>query len=141
MPISAILFPACGLVVLTALVWVWLYVDRLGEMSRKGIDAQKLSTRDATQAALERVNASDNFKNLFEAPVLFYTLCAFLAVTGTVTHGMVTAAWVYVGLRTAHSFVHVTYNRVIHRFVFYVLSTLLLFGMWGVFAWQLLDKT
>ena len=36
-------------------------------------------------------------------------------------------------LRALHSLIHVTYNRVTHRFLAYVASTLLLFGMWVAF--------
>ncbi len=38
------------------------------------------------------------------------------------------------GLRALHSLIHVTYNRVMHRFLVYVSSTVLLFGMWIAFA-------
>jgi hypothetical protein len=47
-------------------------------------------------------------------------------------------AWLYVALRYVHSFIHLTYNRVIHRFAVYVLSTVILFMLWGVFAVQVL---
>lgn len=46
-------------------------------------------------------------------------------------------AWSFVALRTAHSLIHVTYNRVVHRFAVYVLGTLCVFAMWALFAFQL----
>jgi hypothetical protein len=66
-------------------------------------------------------------------PVLFYLLCVALVLTGGSTPGFVTAAWAYVALRALHSLIHATYNRVVHRFLVYVASTLLLFGMWAAF--------
>ena len=81
--------------------------------------------------------AADNFRNLFEAPVLFFAVCCALAITDTVTPLQVTLAWVFVGLRAVHSFIHVTYNRVMHRFAAYVASTICLFLMWGLFAYSL----
>ena len=119
---------------LTALVWVKLYADRLGEMRAKRIDPQALSTARAAAGQLERSQAADNFRNLFEVPVLFYVLCAALALTGSSTPGFVAAAWGYIGLRALHSLIHVTCNRVTHRFLAYVASTLLLFGMWIAFV-------
>jgi hypothetical protein len=116
--------PCVALVGLTALVWVKLYADRLGEMRARRIDPQELATTRA---------AADNFRNLFEVPVLFYLLCIALAVTGASTPAFVAAAWGYVVLRALHSLIHVTYNRVVHRFLVYVASTLLLFGMWIAF--------
>ena len=122
-----------AMVGLTALVWVKLYADRLGEMRARKIDPQSLATAGALAGRLERTQAAENFRNLFEVPVLFYLLCIALALNGGSTPGFVTAAWAYVGLRTLHSFIHVTYNRVMHRFLVYVASTLLLFGMWIAF--------
>ncbi len=118
---------------LTALVWLKLYADRLGEMRVKRIDPQALSTARAAAGKLERTQAADNFRNLFEVPVLFYLLCVALALNGGSTPGLVAAAWGYFGLRALHSLIHVTYNRVTHRFLAYAASTLLLFGMWVAF--------
>jgi hypothetical protein len=129
--------PCAALVGLTAAVWVKLYADRLGEMRAKRIDPQALASARAT-AQLERPQAAENFRNLFEVPVLFYVLCAALVLTGGSTPGFVTAAWTYVALRAVHSLIHVTYNRVTHRFLVYVASTLLLFGMWAAFVARIL---
>ncbi len=125
--------PCIAMVALTALVWVKLYWDRLSEMRAKRIDPQDLATARAAAGRLERPEAADNFRNLFEIPVLFYLLCVALAVNGGSTQAFVAAAWVYVVLRALHSLIHVTYNRVTHRFLVYVGSTLLLFGMWIAF--------
>ena len=124
--------PCAAMVGLTALVWLKLYWDRIGEMRARRIDAQALATARAT-GQLERPQAAENFRNLFEVPVLFYLLCVALVLNGGSTPGFVAAAWAYVGLRALHSVVHVTYNRVMHRFLVYVASTLLLFGMWAAF--------
>ncbi len=125
--------PCAAMVGLTALVWLKLYADRLGEMRARRIDPQALSTARAAAGKLERTQAADNFRNLFEVPVLFYLLCVALALNGGSTQGFVAAAWAYVGLRALHSLIHVTYNRVTHRFLAYAASTLLLFGMWAAF--------
>jgi hypothetical protein len=125
--------PCGAMVALTAVVWVKLYVDRLGEMRRRGVAPQEVASARAAATRLERTQAADNFRNLFEVPVLFYLLCVALVLTGGSTPGFVTAAWVYVALRALHSLIHVTYNRVVHRFLVYIASTLLLFGMWAAF--------
>jgi len=48
----------------------------------------------------------------------------------------VIGAWIYVALRCVHSFIHLTYNRVIHRFVVYALSAVVLFVLWGTLGVQ-----
>ncbi|HXV40486.1 MAG TPA: MAPEG family protein [Steroidobacteraceae bacterium] len=129
--------PFCAMALLTALVWVKLYADRLGEMRAKGIAPQKLANVRAAAGQLENTAAADNFRNLFEVPVLFYALCIAIVATGGSTRALVAAAWAYVALRALHSLIHVTYNRVVHRFLVYVTSTLLLFGMWIAFFMRL----
>ena len=132
--------PCAAMVGLTALVWLKLYADRLGEMRARRIDPQALASARAASGELERTAAADNFRNLFEVPVLFYLLCVALVLTGRSTPGFVVAAWAYAGLRVVHSLIHVTYNRVVHRFLVYVASTLLLFGMWAAFVARILSS-
>ena len=40
------------------------------------------------------------------------------------------SAWAYVLLRYAHSFIHVTYNQVMHRFAAFVASAVVLAFLW-----------
>ncbi len=133
MTTDPIWLPCTAMVLVTALVWIKLYADRLAEMRSKRINPQSLSTTRAAAGKLENTQAADNFRNLFEMPVLFYVLCIAIAVNGGSTPGLLFAAWVFVGLRALHSLIHVTYNRVMHRFLVYAASTVLLFGMWTVF--------
>ena len=134
MTTDPIWLPCAAMVLVTALVWVKLYADRLSEMRSKRINPQSLSTARAAAGKLENTQAADNFRNLFEVPVLFYVLCIAIAVNGSSTPGFVAAAWAYASLRALHSLIHVTYNRVMHRFLVYAASTLLLFGMWAAFV-------
>ena len=136
-----IFLPCVAMVALTAVVWVRLYVERIGEMQMQRIHPQKLATQAQARDVLQRTQAADNFRNLFEVPMLFYALCLVLAAAGLVSPLFVVGAWIYVALRALHSFIHVTYNRVMHRFTVYVASTVLLFGLWAVFAVRLLART
>jgi hypothetical protein len=131
--IDPIWLPCTAMVLVTALVWVKLYVDRIGEMRARRIGAQSISTPREAASRLEKTNAADNFRNLFEVPVLFYVWCIGIALTGGSTPGLVTTAWAYVVLRALHSLIQSTYNRVMHRFLVYIASTLLLFALWLAF--------
>jgi hypothetical protein len=125
--------PCSAMVLVTAIVWIKLYADRLGEMRARGISPQSLATAREAAGRLEKTAAADNFRNLFEVPVLFYVWCIAVAMTGGSTAGLVAAAWVFVGLRALHSLIHVTWNRVLHRFLVYFASTVLMFAMWVAF--------
>ena len=137
---NAIFWPVIAQVVLVALVAAYMYSVRIGEMRRRRIDPQAMATSRSSADALQNVAPADNCRNLFEAPVLFFAVCGALAITDTVTQAQLVLAWLYVALRAVHSFIHVTYNRVMHRFVVYVASTICVFAMWGLFAlalWRL----
>ncbi len=131
---EAIFWPMITQVGLTAFVWFIMYTRRLSEIRSRRINPQSLSTRQLSSDVLENVTAADNFQNLFETPVLFFAVCICLAVAGEVNPLQLTLAWTYVGLRAAHSIIHITYNRVAHRFIVYSISTVCLFAMWIIFA-------
>jgi hypothetical protein len=131
---TAILWPMCAQVGLVLLVWLRLYAVRLTEIHVRRIDPQQLARADEAAKLLVDNSAADNLRNLFEIPVLFFAICPALYVTGFVTPLQVSLAWGFVMLRAVHSFVHTTYNRVIHRFMAYAVSTVFVFVMWGLFA-------
>lgn len=64
-------------------------------------------------------NPSDNLKNLFELPTVFYALVLCLYVTNHADAAQVWAAWLFVGFRALHSAVHCTFNLVPLRFWLY----------------------
>jgi hypothetical protein len=123
----------CAQAGLVALVWLRLYAVRLTEIRTRRIDPQRLARADEAVRLLENNSAADNLRNLFEIPVLFFAVCLALYTTGFVTELQVSLAWGFVLLRAVHSFVHTTYNRVMHRFLAYAVSTLFVFAMWAAF--------
>ena len=120
---------------------MYLYSTRLGKIFRDDIDVQKLGNRSEAQALLAEVaGPSENFKNLFETPVLFYTAVTVSLVLFIQNPIMDSLAWTFVLLRAVHSVVHLTYNRVLHRFIAYFSSTLALWGMWAYIGWYILTR-
>ena len=128
---ARILEPMLAMMVLTLVVWVWLYARRIPAMYQAGKPAQAYTTADkATELLPDAVNfPSSNFKNLFELPVLFYATCLYLYVTGTVDALHVYTAWVFVAFRVAHSLVHCTINIVKLRFGVYAIASVALWFM------------
>lgn len=123
-------WPLLTMVALVCLVWVRLYQIRLSEMRRSRVHPQALASAADTARLLKDVRASDNFRNLFELPVLFYP-AALVAMFFNITDGLaLVLAWGFVIGRVVHSLVHCTYNRVMHRFMAYALSTVFLWALW-----------
>jgi hypothetical protein len=131
---DAIFWPLVAQVALVALVTVRMYITRISEIHARRVSPQAFATTRTAAGVFENVAAADNFRNLFEVPVLFFAVCCALAITDTVTPSQLVLAWLFVGLRAIHSFIHVTYNRVVHRFAVYVASTLCVLVMWCLFA-------
>ncbi|MBC7969282.1 MAG: MAPEG family protein [Verrucomicrobia bacterium] len=122
---EAIFSPFFATVLLTFLVWVYMYIRRIHFMTSRTMSPQELSPNTLAQLSPPGVsNPSDNLKNLFELPVLFYALVLYLFVTKQVDAVYVNAAWVFVGFRALHSAVHCTFNLIILRFYLYLFSTI-----------------
>jgi len=126
-----ILQPMLGMMLLTAIVWFVLYARRIPAMKKAKVPVQTYTTPDKVIGVLpDAVNyPANNFKNLFELPVLFYGLCLYLYLTGNVDTGYLAAAWVFFAFRVMHSFVHCTSNIVMLRFYLYAAGALALWFM------------
>jgi hypothetical protein len=133
----SILLPPTVLAFLTGLVWLRMGSDRLGELRTRRIHPQQVATSKQMGETLQNVQSADHFRNLFEVPVLFYALCGFLAITKLTTLLLLACAWGYVVLRAAHTYIHLTHNKVVRRFQTFVASTIVLYVMWGIFAVRL----
>ena len=133
-----IFLPALAMAALTFVVWWRMYFMRIGEMTRERIHPQSVATSPQMAARLKDTRAADNFRNLFELPVLFYLALVVAALTGQVTAATLALAWAFVALRVAHSVIHCTYNRVWHRFYAYLAGGLVLWALWAVLAVGLL---
>jgi hypothetical protein len=132
----ALLMPLLAMVGLTLLVWLRLYMVRIPEMRSSRIHPQRLAG-SADKHLLKDTRASDNFINLFEVPVLFYVLVLGTMQVGLADSGFVLLAWIFVGLRTLHSLIQCSYNRVMHRFAVYSLATGVLIVYLARLAWLL----
>ena len=127
-----ILAPTVALMIWTMVMWLWMYATRIRAMSKSPDieDPSKLvgSTPASLRAKLpESVNwKADNYNHLHEAPTVFYAVAIVLAVLGHGDGMNAFLAWIYTGLRVAHSLVQVTANRVMVRFVLFALSSVVL---------------
>lgn len=131
----AFLLPLFAMVLLHLLVWLRLYQTRLGEMKRRRIHPQSVAS-NAQMAMLEDTRAADNFRNLFELPVLFYAAMLLIIVSRSESVVLLALAWAFVALRYLHSYIHCTYNRVKDRFSAYLFSGLALWALWGMLAYS-----
>jgi len=122
-----LLLPLLAQVALTFIVMLVMYRKRVTEMKSKRIHPQRTKTRSMSHGVLtDSETAADNYANLFESPVLFYTailLTLILMVQDTI---LVVLAWTWVSSRYLHSFIHI--------------SSLVLLAMWVRLGWIIIQS-
>ena len=127
---SEILRPMVALVAWTLAMLVWMLATRLPAMKAAGVDLGTLvgsKAADADRALPPKVQwVAHNHNHLMEQPTLFYAICTVIALTGSGDGVNAAIAWVYVGLRIAHSLVQATVNRVGLRLMLFLASTVAL---------------
>lgn len=122
--------PFVGTMLLTLIVWVYMYARRLPFILGRKLAPDQLTPLELARLSPPSIaNPSDNLKNLFELPTIFYAVVLYLHVTAQVDSVYVAAAWVFFAFRILHSAVHCTFNWVPLRFWLYVVSALALWFM------------
>ena len=127
---TSILLPVMALMGWTFTVFLLIAYQRF-----KAVLTRKLAVHDFKFGESANVPGAvsipnRNFMNLLELPVLFYVVCLALYVTQKTNSPELVLAWSYVSLRVIHSLVHLTYNKVVHRFAFYAASNIVLVLIW-----------
>ena len=133
MPQAAIFGPFFSTILLTFLVWLYMYVVRIRFINGSNLTPGEMAIpgRLAELSPPSVSNPSANFENLFEVPVLFYALALYLFGTNQVDAPYVAAGWIFVAFRALHSAVHCTFSKVMLRFWLYAISTL---AVWFIAA-------
>jgi hypothetical protein len=135
-----LLIPLLAQVALTFIVMLTMYHQRISEMKSKKINPQRIKSRSAHHGVLtDSETSADNYANLFESPVLFYTAVILALILMLQDNILVVLAWCYVASRYLHSFIHITYNRVMHRFSVFIFSCFVLLAIWVRLGWIILQ--
>lgn len=137
-PVS-IFYPVFVLVLLTMMVWLMMLVRRAVYMQRHGILPSDMPSRALADQHFGVAQApNNNLMNLFEIPVLFYLVIVMLFLLGMSDRGYLMMSWSFVVFRCLQSLVHLTYNNVLHRGIFYLVSSGVLWLMWLRLIYQVL---
>lgn len=128
---SPILTPVITLVAWTLVMWIWMYATRIPAIraARIKLDSRLPKGEQMNLLPPEVRWKADNYNHLMEQPTIFYALALSLALMGEGQGANLWLAWGYVGLRVIHSLFQALVNKIEIRFVIFVLSTLMLFGM------------
>ncbi|MGZ3171488.1 MAG: MAPEG family protein [Croceibacterium sp.] len=117
----------------TMVMWLWMYATRIPAMSAAKVDPDSI-VRDP-EMKLDKLLPPEvqwkahNYNHLHEAPTVFYAIAIVLAIIGQGDGFNAQLGWAYVALRVIHSLVQATINRVVVRFILFVLSSLVLIAL------------
>ena len=122
-------------VALTFAIYVLVSMRRVGSVktgaSKPSDYRVPIVEPDASATAIR------SLANQFELPILFYVCCLTLFVLGAVSTLALGLAWAFVISRAAHAAVHVTSNRIKHRWPLFITGFAIVAAMWIVVLWRL----
>jgi len=125
-----ILWPAFAMFFLTLVVALMLVIKRFAAVSQRRVNPKFYKLYREGQEPEDVAVYNRHLINLFEQPVLFYTVIVMAYATGLGGGAMVWVAWAYVAARLAHSCVHLLWNDVITRVRVFTLSWVALTALW-----------
>jgi len=130
-PSTAILAPVTALLILTCIMWFWMYLTRIPAIQRAGMKMDPNLPKGVQMSELPaRVRwKADNYNHLLEQPTLFYAVAFTLALLGAGEGLNLTLAWAYVGTRVIHSLHQALWNKIEVRFLIFAVSSLILVAL------------
>ncbi len=127
---AQILAPAAVLVLWSIVMLFWMAGTRLPAMKKLGSAVTEAKPggrgQDLEGVIPDHVNwKAHNYAHLMEQPTIFYATVVIIAMMGAGSLDVL-LAWIYVGLRVAHSVWQATVNKVSIRFLLFIGSTVAL---------------
>ena len=137
MSIQTVLFPLFVEVVLTFVLGLWLSALRVDAIRSGRVHPRDIALGEPNwpTRVLQVRNA---YHNELELPLLFYVLTIVSIITRHADLLFVLLAWVFVVLRLARAYIHVTDNNVPRRGMVFLASAIVLAVMWAVFIVRIL---
>ena len=137
MPIQFVLLPLFVQVLLTFVLYGWMAYLRVTVINKGVVHPRDIALLE--QNWPPRVTQIGNAAhNQLELPVLFYVLTILSIITHHADFLFVLLAWIFVLVRIAHAYVHVTSNRISVRGPVFGLGLLVLMVMWLIFIVRIL---
>jgi hypothetical protein len=132
---SDLVFPMVSLFFWTFLVMLRNVQVRVHAVLRGELTNEYFELFSGAEPSQTIVKTGNHLRNLFEFPLLFYAAAITIIATGKTDSVFLVLAWAYVGLRVGHTLVHLTFNKVPPRFLFYILSNIVLLALWLRLTW------
>ena len=134
MPSTVLFWPAFVQVLLTIVVMVTMGRARAASMKARKQALDDIAMNRPADWDEAATTASNNFKNQFELPVLFFAGIAFALALKITDPALVACAWVFVLARLVQTAIHLGPNKVGPRALAYFAGAVALLAFWIVMA-------
>ena len=136
---NLIFWPVLTQIALTLVGFMILGIRKAKAIRTKNVDRQKAALdNDAWPDYVLQV--SNNIRNQFQIPVLFYVLCFISHSLGVISYALLSLAWAFVVSRVVHAYVHMTSNYVPARFGVFTIGFVILLLMFMLAAGSLITN-
>ena len=123
------IYPMVALFALTIVIMLVMFKTRVKAVKDGKMKISDFKVYNTLQTD-EVIQVSRHFSNLFETPVLFYTVSILGLLLNMPTIPFAILAWLYVAARIVHAYIHVGRNKIMYRMRVFGLSVLILVIMW-----------
>ena len=125
------IYPIFAMFLLSAFVLVRLFLARVRAARQGEVDVNYFRLYQGAVEPRRSAQWARHFANLLEAPVLFYAVCLAASAAHRESLLLVALAWLYVAVRIAHAWVHLTFNGLRWRIRTYMGGWVVLAATWG----------
>ena len=127
-PTEATIWPIIAHVALVFCLYLLLSSRRVGAV--KEGRARPDQFRENREEPAESLVVKNAIANQFELPVLFYAVSILLYLVDADNPVTVAGGWLFVALRYAHAYVHVTSNRLRYRRPLFIAGLMVVMLLW-----------
>ena len=125
-----------AMILLTFAVAIYMFRLRVAAVKEGQVKLSQFRLNNSADVPDKLAQASRNYSNLFEVPILFYS-AAILAITLHLeSTAVIILGWIFVASRIAHSWIHLTSNNELHRLKAFMLGNLCVFIICAILVLQ-----
>jgi len=125
-----LLYPMALMVLLSLIVGAVAVKSRFASVKQGQVKPKYFKLMSGQQVPEIITKTTRNFNNQFEIPVLFYVVCTLYISLDVTSLFAVILAWLFVAFRYLHSYIHLTYNHLLHRMIAFWLAFVCVIALW-----------
>ncbi len=124
------LYPMFAMVLLTVVIGGIAVRSRFASVKNGDMQPEYYKLMQGGDVSTKVAATTRSFNNQFEVPMLFYVASALHIALGLEGLVAVLLAWLFVLARCVHAYIHLTYNRVLHRLAAFEVAVVAVLGLW-----------